>query len=346
MRKRAVPIVLVVLLGAVAAAVWWARRGDGEVYYTGFVEGEERTIRSEVAGRVLEVPFGEGAVVPPGAVVARLDATDIDARIAAKRQELEMTLADIRTQEERVELVSTTWSAGLEARRAEVRQAESAVRLAERTWEREAELVETGASTAQLLDEVRAQRDQARSALARARELLAQAQAEERSVAVNRAQLESLRKRADLVRAQLAELEVTRAKYDVRAPEVETVVQTQFAWPGELAQPGTPIVAVLDPRDKYVQIYLPVAAMSQVRVGQRVEIELDSMVGRRIPGEISFIADQANFTPEKIETRSDRVGQVYRAKVRVLEDPALLKPGTEGNVYLVQDEADARSALR
>jgi hypothetical protein len=28
---------------------------------------------------------------------------------------------------------------------------------------------------------------------------------------------------------------------------------------------------------------------------------------------------------------------VYRAKVRVLEDAALLKPGTEGNVYLVAD---------
>jgi HlyD family secretion protein len=72
-----------------------------------------------------------------------------------------------------------------------------------------------------------------------------------------------------------------------------------------------------------------------VHVGRRVELELDSAPQRRIPGEISFIADQANFTPEKIETRGDRVGQVYRAKVRVLEAAALLKPGTEGNVYLV-----------
>ena len=38
-------------------------------------------------------------------------------------------------------------------------------------------------------------------------------------------------------------------------------------------------------------------------VGRRVELELDSTPHRRIPGEISFIADQANFTPEKIETR-------------------------------------------
>jgi HlyD family secretion protein len=347
MKKPVVALVVVLALVA-AAALWWTRRDAGDVYFTGFVEGEERVVRSEVVGRVLEVPFGEGALVPPGAVVARLDESDIAARLAAKQRELDMTRADIRTQEERVALVASTWQSSVAARRAEVTHAESVLLLAERTYGREAELVETGASTAQQLDEARARRDQARAALARAHDLLAQGAAEERNIAVNQGQLEMLRQRAALTEAQIAELEVTRAKYQVRAPSVATVVQTQFVWPGELAQPGTPVVAVLDPADKYVQVYLPVASMAEVRVGRRVEIELDSTPGRRIPGEISFIADQANFTPEKIETRDDRVGQVYRAKVRVLEDAALLKPGTEGNVYLVADTAtgEPRAALR
>jgi HlyD family secretion protein len=343
--KKGVVAGVVLLVAVVGVAVWWARRDGGAAYYTGFVEGEERVVRSEVAGRVLAVPFVEGAQVPAGAVVAKLDASDVLARIEAKRRELDVTRSDIRTQEERITLVETTWKAGLDARRADVTQAESALTLAERTHAREAQLVETGASTAQLLDETRSRRDQARATLARARDLLAQAAAEERNVAVNRGQLETLRQRVALVEAQIAELEVTLAKYEVRAPDVPTVVQTQFVWPGELAQPGTPVVAVLDPLDKYVQVYLPVAAMSDVRVGRRVEIELDSAPGRRIPGEISFIADQANFTPEKIETREDRAGQVYRAKVRVLEDAALLKPGSEGNVYLLAED-EPRAARR
>ena len=94
----------------------------------------------------------------------------------------------------------------------------------------------------------------------------------------------------------------------VHAPPVPTRVKTKFLWPGELAQSGTPIVALLDPRDQYVQIYVPVADLPRVRVGQRVAIELDSSPGTRVPGEISFIADRANFTPEKIETRDDRLG--------------------------------------
>ena len=54
---------------------------------------------------------------------------------------------------------------------------------------------------------------------------------------------------------------------------------------------------------------------------------------------MSFVADKANFTPEKIETRSDRMGQVYRAKVRILEGVERFQPGTEGNVYLTADGA-------
>ena len=135
-------------------------------------------------------------------------------------------------------------------------------------------------------------------------------------------------------------------KHEIRAPSVPSVVQTQLLWPGELAQPGTPILSVLDPRDKYVQIYVPVADVAEVRVGRQVEIELDSAPGRRVAGEVSFVADRANFTPEKIETRSDRLGQVYRAKVRILEDVERFQPGTEGNVYLLDGERGPQAARR
>ena len=307
------------------------------LYYTGFVEGEERVIRSEVTGRVLQVKYAEGDTIPAEEIIAILDDRDIQARIKSKREELAVLDAEMRTQAERIALVENTWKRDVSARQAELRQAESANELAERTFAREQGLVKTGASTAQLLDDNRARRDQARSALDRAREMLGRTEAEEHSIAVARHELESLRQRHDLTEAQLAELQVTESKYIIRSPGVATVVQTQFIWPGELAQPGTAIVAVLDPADKYVQIYVPVADVGRLRLGQRVEIELDSYPGRRVPGEVSFVADKANFTPEKIETRSDRMGQVYRAKVRILEGVERFQPGTEGNVYLSAD---------
>jgi HlyD family secretion protein len=331
--RRRLPIILIVLAVA-AGIVWHLQRTRRPLYYTGFVEGEERVLRSEVTGRVLEVRYAEGTSVPPNAVVAVLDDSDIQARMRSKQEELSVTDADLRTQEERIQLVESTWERDVSTRRAELRQAESALDLAERTLAREQGLVKTGASTAQLLDDIRARRDQARSAVDRAREVLARAEAQERQITLARKELDALRRRRVLTQAQLEELAVTQAKYVIHAPAVPSVVQTQFIWPGELAQPGTAILAVLDPADKYVQIYVPVADVSRLRLGQRVEIELDSLPGQRVPGEISFIADKANFTPEKIETRSDRMGQVYRAKVRILEGVERFQPGTEGNVYL------------
>src|SRR5262249_25364364 len=164
------------------------------------------------------------------------------------------------------------------------KEASAAADLAVRTFTREQELTRTGASTRQQLDDAVARRDQAASALDRARDMLARTEAEETNIALAERQLDGLRKKRDLIEAQIAELEVTRAKHEVRAPAVPTVVQTQFLWPGELAQAGTPIVSVLDPNDKYVQIYVPVEDTAKVRVGQRVAIELDSAPGTRIPG--------------------------------------------------------------
>jgi HlyD family secretion protein len=333
---RRIPIIVVVL-AAIAGAVWWLRTDRGPVHYTGFVEGEERVIRSEVAGRVMEVPFREGDQVPAGAIVARLDDRDIAAKVATKRAEIETFDSEIRRQEEQVALTESTWRRDRSAREAEVREAAAAAQRAERTFAREQDLVRTGASTAQQLDDTRAARDQAVSALQRAREMLGRAQAEQRSITLARQQQDVLRQQRERAGAELAELEVTRSKFAIRAPEVPTVVQTQLIWPGELAQAGTAIVSVLDPRDKYVQVYIPVADTGRFRVGRKVEIELDSEPGRRVPGEVSFIADSANFTPEKIETRSDRLGQVYRAKIRILEGVERFQPGTEGNVYPVDD---------
>jgi len=341
-RKLLLAVVALAVLAVVAVAYW--RRDHRPAFYTGVVEGEERIIRSEVSGRVLAVEFAEGDAVPADAVIARLDDQDIQARIDAKQQQLNVLAAQIERQRQQVATIERTWQQDVNARHADVRQATSAAELAEATYKRERELSTTGASTQQLLDEARSARDQAASARDRARDLLARAEAEGGSIDVARHELAVLEQQRRLAEAELDELRVTHAKYVVPAPPVPTRVETQFIWPGELAQPGTPLLALLDPRDQYVQIYVPVADLARVRVGQPVAIELDSEPGRRVPGEISFIADRANFTPEKIETRDDRLGQVYRAKVKILADIERFRPGTEGNVYL--ESAEGRESPR
>jgi len=331
-RKRIIPVVVVVAL-AIGVFLYW-RSGRAPSHYTGFVEGEERVVRAEVPGRVLEVHFEEGAAIEANAVIAVLDDRDVAARIAAQRAAIDVLDREIRAQQERVGVTDATTARDVAAERAALREASSQLVWSERNFAREQELVKSGASTAQLVDDARIRRDQAQSQTDRAREMLARAEASLGNVTIAEHDLETLRKRREQAEAQLVELTVEQEKCHVHAPAVPTVVQTQYVWPGELAQPGTAILSVIDPRDKYVQIYVPVSELGRFHVGQKVAIELDSRPGKRVPGEVSFIADRANFTPEKIETRSDRMGQVYRAKIRILEDVESFQPGTEGNVYL------------
>ncbi len=332
--QRQLLVLLVVAALAGLAVAWRFHHPAPPPHYTGVVEGEERILRAEVAGRIVEVTRREGETVEAGAVVASFDDTGIRAQLASKEQELAVHDAQIRAQRERIELIQTTWQRRVIAAHAAVDRARATADVAMRTDARLQQLLARGVATAQQVDDSRAQRDASRSVVEETEAQLANVEAQARNITLARQQLDTLQAERALAERQRDELMITLGKFALRAPDVATVVQTQFAWPGELAQPGTPILGVLDPLDKYVLVYVPVTDLAEFRVGRRVSLELDSQPGRRFAGEVSFVASEANFTPQKIETRSDRVGQVYRAKVRLLEGVAELQPGTEGDVYL------------
>ena len=241
-------VALLLLAAAGAAGYAYLDRGNRPNHYTGFVEGEDRVLRSEVTGRVLEVIFGEGDSVPANAVVARLDERDIrtsDGGAGAADRRARCTdrpaaaadpahRADVEAGRQRASRRAAPGRGGGAAGRADVRA-------------REVLSPPPAPARSRASTRSRSERDQASSAVDRARDLLARAEAEAGSVDVARHQLEVLRQQRELAAAQLAELKVTQSKYVIRAPAVPTVVQTQFIWPGELAQPGTAILAVLDP---------------------------------------------------------------------------------------------------
>ena len=345
-RRRLLPVIAVAVVALLAVGYWLLRRAD-ERYYTGFVEGEERVLRSEVAGRVLEVAFAEGAQVPPNAIVARIDDADVASRIRSKQQELEVLGAQIARQEEEITLLESTWSRDVGAQQAELARVESEAQLASRSYDREARLVESGVSTAQLLDDARARRDQAASALARAREQLARAKAQEGTIAVARRQLEILRQQLELSRAQLGRARgAAREVHDPRAGRADggaepAAVAGRARAAGHADRSRCSIRPTSTCRST-CRSRTPTACAS----ARRSRSSSTADPGTRVPGEVSFVADQANFTPEKIETRSDRVGQVYRAKVRILEGVESFAPGSEGNVYLLDGDAETAVATQ
>ena len=296
----------------VAVAVWWLRAEHGPVHYTGFVEGEERVIRSEVDRARARGAVPARAIRCPPAPSSRGSTTATSPRRSRPSAPRWTSFdAEIRRQEEQITLTESHVEAGSQrAARPSSRRRRSAAELAERTFAREQDLVQTGASTAQLLDDMRARARPGRErARPRRATCSAAPQAEERSITLARQRSSTCSRssataRGAARRAGGARAPSTRSTRPTCRPSCRRSSSGRASWRSRAPRS----LSVLDPRDKYVQVYVPVADVDRFRVGQRVEIELDSQPGHRVPGEVSFVADSANFTPEKIETRSDRLG--------------------------------------
>jgi len=144
--------------------------------------------------------------------------------------------------------------------------------------------------------------------------------------------------RAGVVQAKaaLAQVDATLSQAEVRAPFAGTVTRRQRE-PGEVISPGLPVVTISDPADRWVRIYVREEEIGRVRIGQAAEIRIDAFPDRVYQGRVTFIADEAEFTPRNVQTREERVKLVYRLKVRVVADTARdLKPGVPADVRLSQ----------
>ncbi len=328
MEKR-LRIVVPVLLVLVAAAAAWAILSGGEeadrISASGTVEATEADLGFQAAGRVEEIGPREGETVARGDELARLDTRELEAARDAAAAQLgaaEAGLAELR----------------VGARPQEIAQAEAAVRSARqraeearRDAERTQALFDGGAVSRQALDRARTAADVADAALEQAEQTLALVREGPRAESV-RAQ----EARVEQARANLARAEATLANAVVRAP-FSGRVTVRHREPGETVAPGAPVLTLLDPDDRWVRIYVREDRIGRVRMGMSARITSDTDPDRVYEGEVTFIGDEAEFTPRNVQTTEERTRLVYPVKVRITGDPEFeLKPGIPADVVLVE----------
>jgi len=129
---------------------------------------------------------------------------------------------------------------------------------------------------------------------------------------------------------RLATLMKQRAETDVAAPNAGTV-QSMVLRPGDLVAPNQPVAEILEPSELWVRVYIPETQMHLVHVGQPVRIRIDS--GETFPGHIATVAGKGEYTPRNVQTRAQRVEEVFAVKVIVDPNPKL-KPGMAADVDL------------
>lgn len=172
--------------------------------------------------------------------------------------------------------------------RAELAQAQANLDLAEKSYQRAQMLFKRGASNAQAQDEAQSQQQAARASLA-----LAQARLD---------------------------------KTQIRAP-YDGVLGLRQVSAGDYLSPGQDLVnlEVLDPLK--VDFRIPQKAVSQIRIGQSVELSLDTYPGERFKGEIVAL-----------NPRLDEVGRSQAVRAQLGNQDQRLKPGQFVRVSVILAE--------
>ncbi len=329
MKKRLRVIVPVVVV-LIAAAIWLTlRNGDASgagLFASGTVEGTEADLGFQVPGRVVQVVPQEGDSVSKGEELARLDTDEMEASRAAARAQLSAAQARL-TELERG------------ARPEEVAQAEAAARSAgqqaedaRRDAERAQRLFAGGAVSQQALDKATTVSDVADATLDQAQQSLALVRAGPRQEVIH-----AQRALVEQARANLARAQAVLENAVIHAP-FSGLITVRHREPGETVSPGSPVLTLLDPDDRWVRIYVRENEVGRVHLGQTATITSDTYPDSTYTGSVVFIGSKAEFTPRNVQTQEERIKLVYPVKVHITGDPNFeLKPGIPADVTLAGD---------
>ncbi len=370
LRKLLACALLIVLLLAI---LLYSQRGPSQVTVSGVIEADEIRLGSRVGGRVARVLVEEGDETEPGELLVELEPFDLLERRAEAEAQLSQQLARqeqlqngyrseeraqaaarlAEAQAELDKLIHGPRPQEIEAAQAEVQQAEADLTLAEANLAR-ARMLQAGNSITQAeFDRAEQELKSARARLeARRKHLnLLQEGTRPEEIAAARARLAAAeaardqmergyrREEIDQAYAAVRAAESARNAIDRQIQELKIVAPTQGTvdaielQPGDLIAPNAPVVTLVAGGRLWVRAYVPENRL-KLRIGDRLPVTVDSYPGVVFSGTVTYIARQAEFTPNNVQTPEERSQQVVRIKVDVSDAQGRLRPGMAADVWL------------
>jgi len=315
-RGRVIGILAVVLLAAVAATEWWTNRVPPALEWQGYADADFVKVGPIQEGMIVAVHVVRGAKVTAGAPLFDQDDThERAARDQALRQlkQAEAQLGNLEAASREPQIAQAE---------ANLADAEAARDKVQSELKRNEDLVRTGGTSKQMVED---QRADLRSAIARV-------QASKAALAMAReptGRSGEIRAQQAFAEAGRAALEMAQWRLDQRhvAAPASGVIADVLARPGETMPVGGPVVSLLPPGNIFVRFFVPEANLAKIHTGDEVALFCDNCPpGLR--GIISFIAPQAEYTPPVIYSEASRAKLVYKVEARPPpEQAALINPG-------------------
>jgi len=340
-KRLRVLLVLIIAAGA-STAWWWTHRTTVDphrLHLSGTIEITQVDLAFKIPGRLLERMVDEGDPISAGQIVACLD--DVDQKLQVARAEAQAASAKaFLTQLEsgsRAEEVAQA-RAQLQQARAAAKAAESRLKLAKDDVARSRDLRVQEVISQQKFDELQTiyetSLNSSREAAARVRSAeanldLVLAGPRKEEIEQARAQLAAAEQALALARQQLADT--------VLQSQTDGVVLSKAAEPGAYLNPGTPVITVGRLDQVWLRGYINETDLGRIRLQQPARVTTDSYPENEYPGKVSFISDQAEFTPKAVQTYEERVKLMYRIKISLDNPRQELKAGMPADAVVQLD---------
>lgn len=335
-RKIAIIAVVLVLITLTVLGNRYINNPADTTTYSGTIEGTEFPVQPELGGRIADLSVREGQLIKAGDMVAKLD--DSQGKISldsAKSQQaqaqakLNDLLGGARAEEIRrlkdVLAQANANAAGLAQN----------LQFEENNLANDQKLYEGGAISKQGVDAQQNKRDTVKAQYegAQASVHAAQASLDQAQAGNTQPTIQAQKAAVDISAQAVKAAELSLSKLIIMSPASGQILY-QHVELGQVVNPGTTLVTIIDPNNLWIKIYIPEAKLNLVKVGGTASIAVDSYPGKTFKGQIQFVSNQAEFTPKNVQTKEERTTTVYAVKISITEGEDQLKSGMPADVTL------------
>jgi len=343
-------IVVIGMVFLIALVVYFATTPKGsDILLIGVVDGNEVIVSPQITGRIVSLTVDEGYQVKKGDLIAELDATEIEATLAAAKANVGTLENSVTEAQHNYSWTSQQTSASLDQAQAMTTSSDAQLEQAKaQLWRDQSDL-----KRMQLLydkHEVSAQdRDHAEAAVkmseANVRALGDAVQAQRAAIEVARANRKQVDMRKSAVGSTIAQLEQARATVaqvsaqlaytKIYAP-IDGIVSVRVAKQGEVVAQGSPIVVVVDVDHLWVRADVEESYIDSIQFGEKLRVKLPS--GNIIEGPVIFKGVENEFATQRDVSRTKRDIKTFAIKVSVPNPERRLFTGMTATVLLPQPE--------
>ncbi len=337
MRKKiaTVIVVLVLITLAVLGNRYFNRPADTNTY-SGTIEGTELPVQPELGGRIVDLLVHEGQVIKTGEIIAKLD--DSQAKISLEPAKSQQTQAQAKLNDllggARAEEIRRLKDVLTQANANAAGLAQN-LQFEESNLTSDQKLYEGGAISKQVVDVQQNKRDTVKAQYegAQASVNAAQASLDQAQAGNTQPTIQAQKAAVDITAQSVKAAELSLSKLTIKSPTSGQVLY-QHVQLGQVVNPGTSLLTMLDPNDVWIKIYVPEAKLNQVKVGGMAFVAVDSYPNKKFKGQIQYVSDQAEFTPKNVQTKEERTTTVYAVKISISEGKEQLKAGMPADVTL------------